>query len=175
MGAPGASRVVAAAANPVTRASCRPVPPASSLAQRGIQFAETSTRARQTIAQLGARFIRTNAVVLTHGYSRVVLALLQAAAAQVCGGWEDGSGGQQRSDRSHQGRRGLRDDAASHGLVGGCCRCCATTRVQGTHFSVVVTEGRPDATGLRMAKALSDIGIPVTLVHDSGVAWVLER
>jgi hypothetical protein len=51
--------------------------------QRGNHFAETSTIARQTIAELGARFIRTNAVVLTHGYSRVVLALLQRAVAQV--------------------------------------------------------------------------------------------
>lgn len=39
--------------------------------QRGQQFAETSQRARQTIAELGARFIRTNAVVLTHGCASV--------------------------------------------------------------------------------------------------------
>lgn len=60
--------------------------------QRGHHFAETSTKARQTIAELGARFIRNNAVVLTHGHSRVVLALLSRAVAQVGlgGGWAAG-------------------------------------------------------------------------------------
>ena len=51
--------------------------------QRGMRFAETSTRARVTIAELGSRFLHNNCVVLTHGYSRVVLALLQRAVAQV--------------------------------------------------------------------------------------------
>lgn len=51
--------------------------------QRGNHFAETSTRARQTIAELGARFIRPGFVVLIHGYSRVVLALLRRAVSQV--------------------------------------------------------------------------------------------
>lgn len=59
-----------------------------SLSQRGNLFADTSTRARATIAELGARFIRPGCVLLTHGFSRVVLALLQRAVAQVgvCGG-----------------------------------------------------------------------------------------
>ena len=51
--------------------------------QRGIHFAETSTRARVTIAELGSRFLRPNYVVMVHGYSRVVLAVLQRAVAQV--------------------------------------------------------------------------------------------
>mmetsp|Transcript_6725 Transcript_6725/g.18001 ORF Transcript_6725/g.18001 Transcript_6725/m.18001 type:complete len:340 (+) Transcript_6725:108-1127(+) len=97
------------------------------LISRGQQFEETSKRARSTIAELGARFIRTNATVLTHGFSRVVLTLLKRAVAQ------------------------------------------------GTHFNVVVTEGRPDGTGLQMAKALDEAGIPATLVLDSGVAYMLER
>jgi len=50
--------------------------------QRGNHFAETSTRARQTIAELGARFIRNGTRVLTHGHSRVVLALLRLAVKQ---------------------------------------------------------------------------------------------
>ena len=40
-------------------------------------------RARATIAELGARFIRHGALVLTHGHSRVVLALLRRAVAQA--------------------------------------------------------------------------------------------
>lgn len=95
--------------------------------QRGVQFAETSTRSRQVIAQLGASFIRNEATVLTHGYSRVVLALLQKAAAQGC------------------------------------------------NFTVVVTEGRPDATGVKMAKALTELNIPAKLVLDSGVAYMLDK
>ena len=51
--------------------------------QRGKQFAETSTRARQTIAELGAGFVHQDAVVMVHGYSRVALALLQQVANNV--------------------------------------------------------------------------------------------
>lgn len=52
-------------------------------AQRGMYFAETSVRARAKIADLGAPFIRAGARVLTHGHSRVVLALLRRAVAQA--------------------------------------------------------------------------------------------
>ena len=51
--------------------------------QRGKQFAETSTRARQTIADLGAGFVRHDAVVMIHGFSRVALALLQQVVDNV--------------------------------------------------------------------------------------------
>ena len=93
--------------------------------QRGNQFAETSTRARATIADLGSRFVKSGASVLTHGHSRVVLALLRRAAAR------------------------------------------------GTQFSVTVTEGRPDGTGLTMARALSDLGVPVVAILDCGAAAAL--
>ncbi len=43
-------------------------------------------RARQTIAELGSRFIRANSTVLTHGYSRVVLKVLQQAFSSVSAG-----------------------------------------------------------------------------------------
>lgn len=56
---------------------------ASGCLQRGKQFAETSTRARQTIAELGAGFVHQDAVVMVHGYSRVALALLQQVASNV--------------------------------------------------------------------------------------------
>ena len=95
--------------------------------QRGNHFAETSTQARHTIAELGGRFIRPGARVLCHGHSRVCLALLRRAAAS------------------------------------------------GTQFSVVVTEGRPDGTGLLVARTLEEQGIPVTLVLDSAVAYIMER
>ncbi|GLC44470.1 hypothetical protein PLESTF_000556900 [Pleodorina starrii] len=97
------------------------------LIERGLHFAETSTRARQTIAELGSRFIRSNCTVLTHGYSRVVLRLLQQAFSS------------------------------------------------GLQFSVIVTEGRPDGTGIIMAKKLDTENIPVTLVLDSCVAYIMDR
>ena len=46
--------------------------------------------------------------------------------------------------------------------------------VQGVQFSVVVTEGRPDGTGLTMANALSKMKVPCTIVLDSAVAFALE-
>jgi hypothetical protein len=52
---------------------------------------------------------------------------------------------------------------------------CLPRHTQGTHFTVIVTEGRPDGTGQRMAKALDEMGIPTTLVLDSGVAYALDR
>jgi translation initiation factor eIF-2B subunit alpha len=97
-----------------------------SVPQRGVHFAETSTRARATIADLGARFVRPGATVLTHGASRVVLALLRRAAAR------------------------------------------------GAQFSVLVTEGRPDGTGLIMARALAELGVPVVAILDCGAAAALE-
>ena len=48
------------------------------------------------------------------------------------------------------------------------------TMVQGVQFSVVVTEGRPDSTGLAMATALSKMKVPCTIVLDSAVAFALE-
>jgi translation initiation factor eIF-2B subunit alpha len=97
------------------------------LIERGRQFAETSKRARVTIAEHGEKFIRPGFTVLCHGHSRVVLAVLRRAAA---------------SQRQ---------------------------------FSVVVTEGRPDGTGAVMARLLDEIGIPTTVVLDSGVGYAMER
>ena len=39
---------------------------------------------------------------------------------------------------------------------------------------MVVTEGRPDSTGLNMANALSKMKVPCTVVLDSAVAFALE-
>lgn len=40
---------------------------------------------------------------------------------------------------------------------------------------MVVTDGQPDATGLRMAKALAEhVGVPVTMVLDCGTAYIME-
>ena len=52
------------------------------LIERGNTFAATSLKARAKIAELGECFIRDGSVVMTHGNSRVVLALLKRAAAQ---------------------------------------------------------------------------------------------
>ncbi len=46
---------------------------------------------------------------------------------------------------------------------------------QGLQFSVIVTEGRPDSTGIKMAQKLDAEHIPVTLVLDSCVAYIMDR
>ena len=61
-----------------------------------------------------------------------------------------------------------------------CCSRVALALLQraaqaGVRFSVIVTEGRPDETGLSMARALDELHIPLTLVLDSGAAYCLER
>lgn len=53
--------------------------------------------------------------------------------------------------------------------------CVFVSLVQGRHFSVIVTEGRPDETGLSMARALDELRIPVTVVLDCGVGYAMER
>ncbi|RMZ54930.1 hypothetical protein APUTEX25_000447 [Auxenochlorella protothecoides] len=45
----------------------------------------------------------------------------------------------------------------------------------GTQFNVIVTEGRPDETGITTARALKDSGVPTSLVLDSGVGYVMEN
>jgi len=52
------------------------------LIDRGMKFAHTALVARTKIAQQGGRFLRDGHVVLIHGYSRVVINLLQRAAGQ---------------------------------------------------------------------------------------------
>eukprot|EP01025_Chloroclados_australasicus_P053144 TRINITY_DN6228_c0_g2_i1.p1 TRINITY_DN6228_c0_g2~~TRINITY_DN6228_c0_g2_i1.p1 ORF type:complete len:352 (-),score=46.14 TRINITY_DN6228_c0_g2_i1:559-1578(-) len=97
------------------------------LIQRGEHFTELSSQARSTAAELGARFIHNNSVVLLHGFSRVVSTLLQKAVNQ------------------------------------------------GKTFKVIVTEGRPDGTGIEMAKHLQKIGLQVTMILDTAIAYIMEK
>ena len=39
---------------------------------------------------------------------------------------------------------------------------------------MVVTEGRPDETGLAMARELDELGVPALAILDSAVAFALE-
>jgi len=52
----------------------------SQVLERGERFAELSTRARDRIAVVGSPFVREGSVVLTHGRSKVVEALILRAA-----------------------------------------------------------------------------------------------
>ena len=45
---------------------------------------------------------------------------------------------------------------------------------QGIHFSVVLTEGRPDGTGRSMARELEKFRVPTVIILDSAVAYALE-
>ena len=96
--------------------------------ERGERFASISLAARERIADLGQGFIRDGMVVLTHGWSRVVSALLLKAA-----------------------------------------------RERGKHFEIIVLEGRPEAGGAKAAKVFAEAGIPVTVVLDSAMGYVMER
>ena len=43
------------------------------------------------------------------------------------------------------------------------------------HFSVVVTEGRPECSGYQVAREFTERGIPVTLITDAAVGYVMEQ
>eukprot|EP00850_Spirogloea_muscicola_P003659 SM000015S01159 [mRNA] locus=s15:167592:170555:+ [translate_table: standard] len=45
----------------------------------------------------------------------------------------------------------------------------------GKHFNVVCTEGRADDRGIDVAAELAGAGIPVTLILDAGVGYMMER
>ena len=101
------------------------------LIDRGNTFAETSLKARAKIAELGECFIRDGSVVLTHGHSRVVLALLKRAVAQ----------------------------GKHFSVVVSTSLPLATAAA--AHQPPQVTEGRPDSTGPHTARLLVDAGVPV--------------
>ena len=46
---------------------------------------------------------------------------------------------------------------------------------QGTQFSVILTEGRPDETGITTARAISDLLVPTSVILDSGVGYCMDR
>lgn len=66
-----------------------------------------------------------------------------------------------------KGVRVSTDQMANSYVTGGCC-------CQGIHFSVVLTEGRPDGTGRSMARELEKFRVPTVVILDSGVAYALE-
>ncbi|KAF1332928.1 Translation initiation factor eif-2b subunit alpha, partial [Globisporangium splendens] len=98
----------------------------SQLIDRGNFFAETSLSSRKRIAEVGHSFIRDGMRVLTHGASRVVIALL--------------------------------------------CEAAKTK-----HFSVFITEGRGNGSGLQTAEKLAETGIPTTMILDSAVGFYMEQ
>eukprot|EP00899_Mesostigma_viride_P006235 jgi/Mesvir1/15612/Mv03219-RA.1 len=64
-------------------------------------------------------------------------------------------------------------------LVHGMSRCVLGMLMlaaeHGTNFSVICTEGRPDGTGLYASTTLAKAGIPVSVVIDSAVGFVMEK
>jgi translation initiation factor eIF-2B subunit alpha len=54
-----------------------------SLIRRGDGFKDQSIRSRDAIAKYGSAFVRDGAVVLLHGYSSVVMRLLEKVGCQV--------------------------------------------------------------------------------------------
>jgi translation initiation factor eIF-2B subunit alpha len=43
------------------------------------------------------------------------------------------------------------------------------------NFTVIVTEGRPDGAGYTTAKEMKEAGIPVTVILDSAIGYVMEK
>ncbi|XP_014854956.1 PREDICTED: translation initiation factor eIF-2B subunit alpha isoform X1 [Poecilia mexicana] len=95
--------------------------------ERGELFLEKISMSRNKVAKLCHTFIKDGAKILTHSYSRVVLRVLEKAAAEK------------------------------------------------KRFSVYVTESQPDAAGRQMAEALKKLNVPVTVVLDAAVGYVLEK
>ncbi|NXN31877.1 EI2BA factor, partial [Nycticryphes semicollaris] len=101
--------------------------------ERGEIFLRKVSLSRNKIAKLCHPFIRDDARILTHAYSRVVLRVLEAAVEAK------------------------------------------------KRFSVYVTESQPDQAGRvlsnlqKMAKALRKLNIPVTVILDAAVGYIMEK
>ncbi|XP_068100767.1 translation initiation factor eIF2B subunit alpha [Hyperolius riggenbachi] len=97
------------------------------MCERGELFLKRISLSRDKITKLCCPFIKDGAKILTHAYSRVVLKVLQEAAA-------------------------------------------ANKR-----FTVYVTESQPDLSGRLMADALQEINVPVTVILDAAVGYIMEK
>ncbi|XP_041079561.1 translation initiation factor eIF-2B subunit alpha [Polyodon spathula] len=94
---------------------------------RGELFLKKISLSRDKVAKLCHTFIKDGAIILTHSYSRVVLRVLEKAAAAK------------------------------------------------KRFTVFVTESQPDSAGQHMADALRKLNVPVTVILDAAVGYVVEK
>ncbi|XP_064176134.1 translation initiation factor eIF2B subunit alpha-like isoform X3 [Anguilla rostrata] len=97
------------------------------MVERGELFLKKISLSRNKVAKLCHTFIKDGAKILTHSSSRVVLRVLEEAAAEK------------------------------------------------KRFTVYVTEPQPDSAGKKMAEALRNLNVPVTVVLDSAVGYIMEK
>lgn len=95
--------------------------------ERGELFLKKISLSRGKVGKLCHTFIKDGAKILTHSSSRVVLKVLENAAAD------------------------------------------------NKRFTVYVTESQPDSAGKLMAKKLRNLNIPVTVVLDAAVGYIMEK
>ncbi|KAI4889384.1 hypothetical protein NFI96_034084 [Prochilodus magdalenae] len=95
--------------------------------ERGELFLKKISLFRDKVAKLCHTFIKDGAKILTHSSSRVVLKVLESAAADK------------------------------------------------KRFTVYVTESQPDSAGKLMADKLRRLNIPVTIVLDAAVGYIMEK
>ncbi|KAF4074577.1 hypothetical protein AMELA_G00240740 [Ameiurus melas] len=97
------------------------------MVDRGELFLKKISLSRGKVAKLCHTFIKDGAKILTHSLSRVVLKVLESAAADK------------------------------------------------KRFTVYVTESQPDSSGQHMAEKLRRLSIPVTVVLDAAVGYIMEK
>nr|ADO28350.1 translation initiation factor eif-2b subunit alpha [Ictalurus furcatus] len=97
------------------------------MVDRGELFLKKISLSRGKVAKLCHTFIKDGAKILTHSSSRVVLKVLESAAADK------------------------------------------------KRFTVYVTESQPDSSGQHMAEKLRRLSIPVTIVLDAAVGYIMEK
>ncbi|KAJ8287158.1 hypothetical protein GJAV_G00048290 [Gymnothorax javanicus] len=97
------------------------------MVERGELFLKKISLSRNKVAKLCHTFIKDGAKILTHSSSRVVLRVLEKAAAEK------------------------------------------------KRFTVYVTESQPDSAGNQMAEALRMLNVPVTVILDAAVGYVMEK
>lgn len=64
-------------------------------------------------------------------------------------------------------------------MVHGYSRCAVGILIlaakRGIKFKVIVTETRPSCQGLKVAKELRDLGVPVAVIDDNAVAYAMKK
>jgi translation initiation factor eIF-2B subunit alpha len=78
---------------------------------------------------------------------------------------------------SHYALRFIRNNKKIliHGYSRVVLACLVSAAKEGRHFSVVVSEGRPDCAGHVAAAELKEHGIPVSLIVDGAIGYIMEQ
>ncbi|ELK26415.1 Translation initiation factor eIF-2B subunit alpha [Myotis davidii] len=129
--------------------------------ERGELFLRRISLSRSKIADLCHTFIKDGARILTHAYSRVVLRVLEAAVAAK----------KRFSVYITESQPDLSGQVPPHWVL----RPAVILRADCGLEAIARSQGVPRPAAKKMAKALCHLNVPVTVVLDAAVGYIMEK